>query len=179
MLTTEGFWSRLYWVRPSASTSSGHVTSTTSLTTSLTLASSSPLSASTRSSSSQMTPNSTANGTSSNTGGSSKGTAIGVGVSVGVGVALLLVGGFFLWRRLHRKRKEKYSRPQSTTEYHERGSRNQTSGTLWAPSPPTVFEAPMSETRSPVEAPGRQMDPQELQETSPDKSGWGTDMGRT
>ena len=94
-----GFWSRLYWIKPSGSSSTTSATSTQSPTSS-----SSP-STSTTSSSAPSTSNS------SESGNSSQGTAIGVGVGVGVGAALILIGGFFLWRRHHKKSKARNAWP--------------------------------------------------------------------
>lgn len=108
-----GFWSRLYWIRPSASPSSTSSTSTQSSTSTSSSSQSTSTKSSTTASGTSSTTNSSKGG--SNSGNSSKDTAIGVGVGVGVGVALLLIGGFFLWRRYHRKLKARYSRPPTVT----------------------------------------------------------------
>ena len=89
---------------------------------------------------------------------------IGIGVGVGVGVAGLLVGCFFLWRRYHKRMKEKYSQPRSDTassvgEWHDSGAAFQT-----AESRPQVAysEAPAKEATAPVEAPAQPIERQEL-----------------
>jgi hypothetical protein len=56
-----------------------------------------------------------------------------VGVGVGVGVALLLIGGFFLWRRYHKKLKARYSQQPPAAGSHPGQSPQRTTWSYYPP----------------------------------------------
>jgi hypothetical protein len=164
-----GFYTRLFWVRPTTTTTLSTLTSVS--TTGNLLPSSASQTSTSRSTKASTSPSSTPSPAGS---GSNNSVAIGVGVGVGVGVALLGIGGFFLWRRYHKKMKEKYARPQSEAVSSTPGHGSwswfdatpSTANAKWAP--PGYQQGPVEAYTGPentlVEAPSsNQRDPQELE----------------
>ena len=167
-----GFYTRQFWIRPTTESTTTLSTLTSVSTTGNLL----PSSASQTSTSTTMKASTSPSSTSKPAGsGSDNSVAIGVGVGVGVGVALLGIGGFFLWRRYHKKMKEKSSRPQSevvsSTPGHSTWSwfdaSASTANAKYAPPPqyqqgPVEADSGLENTL--VEAPSwHHRDPQELE----------------
>ena len=164
-----GFYTRLFWVRATTTTTLSTLTSVS--TTGNLLPSSASQTSASRPTKASTSPSNTPSPAGS---GSNNSVAIGVGVGVGVGVALLGVGGFFLWRRYHKKMKEKHARPQSEAVSSTPGHASlswfdatpSTTNAKWAP--PEYQQGPVEAYTGPentlVEAPaGNHRDPQELE----------------
>ena len=134
-----GFWSRLFWIQPSATSSSSSISTTTAISTST----SAPLPTA-----------------SQETQDDANDTAIGVGVGVGVGVSLLLLAAAFFWRRHHNKKR----RRECLATYTDSNSPNDHS--LAFISPVIKEESPrpheMEVRNRPVEISATQTEPYEL-----------------
>ncbi len=160
-----GFYSLQFWIHSvdSFSKTATSSTNTPSVTGGL-VPTTSSLHTSNPTSTTPSTPEASTSSASGGHHGNNSSTPIGVGVGVGVGVALLLVGGFFIWRRYHKRMKEKYSHSSPLEIDQPHSSWQQSPGN---PATDVDNHFPVSEAYAPeakplAEAPDRSFDPQEL-----------------
>lgn len=132
-LTSEGIWSRRFWIQPEGVQGNSEAAQPQAATSTPPESGShlvpSSFDAATSSSPSTPSPNPTPDSsqkpsktsvpkqeTANKADPNVKHTSVGIGVGVGIGVAILGVGGFFLWRYYHKKTTDNYSRPNSNFE---------------------------------------------------------------